>query len=309
MAICEAYFLPKTLEEATAILKEYEGEARVVAGGTDLMIDLKTKKRKVRGLVDLSRVDGLGEIRFAEGRVSLGAMVTHTLASRCESIQKWVPVLSEASSAVGSPQVRNMGTLVGNVVNAMPAADGALALLALEARGKIVDWNQRERIVPLRELYKGVGESWVDSTCEIVKEVEFTIPRPPFGSAFLRLSRRKALSLPILNVAVSVRLDQDLSTFKEVRLVVGPVAPVPFQPEKAVALLMGSKVTAKAIREASRLASEESSPRSSLRAGSLYRKEMVRVLVERALCRALSRVHPKFSTLTDRSVDPVRKID
>lgn len=300
MKICEAYYLPKTLGEAATILKEHPGDARIVAGGTDLVIDLKTRKRKVRALVDLSRIEGLGEIRFAEGKVSIGAMVTHAQASRHEAIQKWVPLLAEASASVGSPQVRNMGTLVGNVVNAMPAADGAVALLALNAMAKILDWDQTQRIVPIGELYRGAGDSWVDSTREIVREIEFSIPSPPFGSAFLRLSRRRALSLPILNVAVSVRLDPALAAFEEVRLVVGPVAPVPFRPEKAERILTGSEVTVKTIREASRMASEESSPRSSLRAGSLYRKEMVRVLVERALCRALSRVHPKFDAFMDQ---------
>lgn len=309
MRICEAYFLPKTLGEATALLKEHQGDARIIAGGTDLVIDLKTKRKKARSLVDLSKVEGLREIHFAQETVSLGAMVTHTQVSRSEPIRRGIPVLSEACSSVGSPQVRNMGTLVGNVVNAMPAADGASALVALHAVAKIVDWEKHERIVPIRDLYRGVGDSWIDSTREILREVQFSIPKPPFGSAFLRLSRRRALSLPILNAAVLVRLDPGLSIFEEVRLVIGPVAPVPFRSEKAEKILVGSETRAKVIREASLVASEESSPRSSLRAGSFYRKEMVGVLVERALCRALSRVDPKFDALLEQSIDPVTKID
>jgi len=294
MAICRQYFQPKTIQEAIAILKQWNGEARILAGGTDLVIDLKTGKKKVLALVDISQIDGLNEIRLAEGRLCLGAMVTHAQASRSDLIRRWAPVLSEACSSVGSAQIRNMGTLVGNVVNAMPAADGASALIVLEARVKAVDWDNQERSIPIGSLYKGPGESVIDSTREIVKEVEFHIPESPSGSSFQRLSRRKALSLPILNAAALVRLDKAVTVFEEARLVVGPVSPVPFRPRRAERLLLDSEITDPVIQEAARAASDESSPRTSLRAGGQYRKEMIKVLVERAICQALVRTHPKF---------------
>jgi carbon-monoxide dehydrogenase medium subunit len=298
MKICNAYFLPKKIEEATALLKQYNGEARIIAGGTDLIIDLKIKKKKVNVLVDISKVEGLNEIRFENGRFSLGAMVTHAQVSKSELVRKWAPVLAEASSAIGSPQIRNMGTLVGNVVNAMPAADGALALIVLNATGKIIDCDNKERVVPIHSLYRGVGDSRIDSTREILKEIEFFLPSSPYGSSFERLSKRKALSLPIINVAVFLRLNQELSIFEEVRIVLGPVAPIPYRPEKAENLLRRSEITKKVIKEAARLASEEASPRNSIRGGTLYRKEMIKILIERGIWRSLYQINSKFKDLS-----------
>ena len=135
----------------------------------------------------------------------------------------------------------------------------------------------------------------IDSTREFIPHVEFPIPGPRSGSSFQRLARRKALSLPVLNAAVFVRLDEGLKIFEAVRMVIGPVAPIPFRPERAEGLLEGSSITEEVIREAGERASEEASPRTSLRGGKEYRKDMVKVLVARGLRQALVRVHPKFS--------------
>jgi len=293
--ICRHYFQPKTIEEVIATLVQFEGKARILAGGTDLMIDLKTEKKKVSGLVDISRIDGLDQIAIEAGNLRIGAMVTHAQASRSELLQKEAPVLSEACSTVGSPQIRNMGTVVGNIVNAMPAADGATALIALGARVRIMG-SGGDRLVPVEGVYQGPGRSVIDSTREFVPYAEFPIPGPRSGSSFQRLARRKALSLPVLNAAVSIRLDAGLKLFEAVRMVIGPVAPIPFRPERAEALLEGSLITEEVIQEAGEMASEESSPRTSLRGGKEYRKDMVKVLVARGLRQAVVRVHPKFST-------------
>jgi len=295
--LCQLYFKPKTISEALDILKKFKGEARILAGGTDLMIDLKTRKKRAQALVDISQIEGLDKIRGDDVNIYIGAMVTHTQASKSDLITRRAVVLSEACSAIGSPQIRNMGTLVGNIVNAQPAADAALALMALRTRAKIVDWNNKERMIPIEQLYKGPGESIVDSTREIITELEFPLPDPHTSSAFQRLGRRKALSLPILSVAVSIRLDEDLKIFKETHLVLGPVSPLPFRSKTAENLLIGSLVTAEVIEQAGLASSDESSPRASIRGGKEYRKEMVKVLVERGIRQALIRIHPKFSSL------------
>jgi carbon-monoxide dehydrogenase medium subunit len=295
--LCQFYFKPKTIWEALDILKKFKGEARILAGGTDLMIDLKTQKRKVKALVDISQIEGLDKIREDDVNLYIGAMVTHTQASKSDLIIRRAVVLSEACSAIGSPQIRNMGTLVGNIVNAQPAADAALALMALGTRAKIVNWDNKEHTIPIEQLYKGPGESIVDSAREIVIELEFPLPDSHTSSAFQRLSRRKALSLPILNVAVFVRLNEGLKIFKEAHIVLGPVSPLPFRSKIAENFLMGSFVTAEVIEQTGLASSDEASPRASLRGGKEYRKEMVKVLVERGIRQALIRIHPKFSSL------------
>jgi len=291
------YFQPKTMQEAIEILRKFNGEARIIAGGTDLIIDLKIQKKKVTALIDISQIKGVDEIRVAHENIHIGPMVTHTQASTSDLIRKRATVLSEACSAVGSPQIRNMGTLVGNIVSAMPAADAASALMVLESKVKVMNWPNEEHVIPIEGLHKGPGESAVDSTKEIVTEVEFPIPETQSGSSFQRLSRRKALSLPILNVAIFVRLSGDLKVFEEARIVVGPVSPVPFRSRMAENLLVGSPVSEKVIGGAGSASSDESSPRTSLRGGREYRKEMVKVLVERGIRQALIRIHPKFSSL------------
>jgi len=293
--VCRSYFQPNSIRETIDILARFRGNARIIAGGTDLVIELKTQKRKVEALVDISKVEGLSDIKIDGNMLHLGAMVTHTQASKSDVILKRTPVLAEACSTVGSPQIRNMGTLVGNIVNAMPAADGACALIALCGRLRIVGEDGHERLQPIEEVYKGPGESLIDSTREMVTEVEFPVPTAQSGSSFQRLSRRKALSLPVLNEAVWVCLDQGLKKFEDARIVIGPVSPLPFRAKNAENFLKGAMVTRDIVKKAALVASEESSPRTSIRGGKEYRQQMVSVLMERAVGQALSRIDPMFS--------------
>jgi CO/xanthine dehydrogenase FAD-binding subunit len=295
--MCRQYIQPKTIQEAITLLKHFDGEARIIAGGTDLMIDLKTEKKKAAVLVDISRIGGVDAIRVEGENLRIGARVTHSQVSRSEFLRKNAPVLPEACSTIGSPQIRNMGTLVGNIVNAMPAADGATALIALGARVNVIGCNQQERFIPLEQLYQGPGRSVIDSTREFIPYVEFSISGLRSGSSFQRLARRKALALPVLNAAVFIRIDETFHFFEEARIVMGPVSPIPFRPKGAESILSGSPVNGEVIRRAGEIASGEASPRTSLRGGKEYRREMVKVLVDRGLKTALSRVHPKFSDL------------
>lgn len=292
---CQRYFQPQTIQEAMVILKQFNGEASILAGGTDLMIDLKTGRKSIRVLVDISRLNGLDQIQEENGNLWIGARVTHAQVARSGLVRKKAPVLSEACLTVGSPQIRNMGTLVGNIVNAMPAADGAAALIALGARAKVIGCDHQERFIPVERLYQAPGRSIVDCTREFIPHVEFPIPESRSGSSFQRLSRRKALALPVLNAAIFVRLDEELKVFEEIRMVIGPVSPIPFRPQEAEALLNKSPVTKEMIRKAGEVASEEASPRTSLRGGKEYRKEMVKVLVERGIRQALVRIRPNLS--------------
>ena len=292
---CQSYYQPETVQKAIEILRKFDGEARIIAGGTDLMIDLKSQRKKVTVLVDISKINGLDQVRMNHNHIHIGARVTHFQAIKSDLILKWAPVLAEACAAVGSPQIRNMGTLVGNIVNAMPAADGACALIALSGRLRIVGEGGHERVQPIEEIYKGPGESVIDSTREMVTEVEFPVPTAQSGSSFQRLSRRRALSLPVLNEAIFVCLDRDLKQFKDVRIVVGPVSPLPFRAKNAENLLKGAMVTRDIVKKAALVASEETSPRTSIRGGKEYRQQMVSVLMERGMGQALSRIDPMFS--------------
>lgn len=282
------YLFPASVEEALEMLANYNGRARLVAGGTDLILELREGKRQVETLLDVTRIPGLDTIELDNGMITLGATVTYRQVIDSPLLQAKAPLLVEASRKVGSPQIRNVGTLVGNVVNAMPAADGAIALFALGAELEVASLDGR-RWMPIEALYEGPGRSKVDPSREMVTAIRFPALGENQGSAFERLARRKALALPVLNVAVVVTLDGD--AFAEARIAMGPVAPTPFRARRAEESLRGAPANPEMIQQAAEVAVGEAKPRSSLlRASAAYRKEALKVLVRRALERAVLQV-------------------
>ncbi len=282
------YSLPVSVKEALEILQANRGKARIIAGGTDLIIDLKEGAKQVECLVDISRLKELGSIERDGDIIKVGALVTHSQVATSELIRERAPMLAEAASLLGSPQIRNRGTLAGNVINAQPAADTAVPLVALEAQVEIVGPNGSRR-VPIEKMYRDLGVSHVDSTREIVTAIYFEGLRDNQGSAFVRLAQRKALALPMLNVAVIATV-QD-SRFQDVRIAIAPVAPMPLRSRKAEAALFGKSVSPEAIEAAAEIAEDEAQPRdSALRGSAEYRKEMVRVLVRRAIEQAVQKI-------------------
>lgn len=280
----QKYLFPGSVEKVLETLAAYDGRARLIAGGTDLILELQEGKRQVEALVDITRIRGLDAIELDNGMVTLGAAVTYRQVIDSPILQAKAAVLVEASRSVGSPQIRNLGTLVGNVVNAMPAADGAIALFALGAELEIASPEGRWW-VPIEMLYEGPGRSKVDPSREMVTAIRFPASDENQGSAFERLARRKALALPVLNVAVVVTLDHD--AFRGVHIAMGPVAPTPFRARQAEKALRSARASPEAIRRAADVAAGEARPRSSLlRASAAYRKETLAVLVRRALERA-----------------------
>jgi len=288
--ICEGYVMPSTLAEALALLASKRGDARVVGGGSDLVIQLQRRERSgTLWLVDITRIPGLDRVRIEDSHVIVGATTTFAQLDSSTLIRERASVLAEAAAWVGSPQIRNVGTLAGNVVNAQPAADGAIALAALDAQVEITRASG-SHWVPLASLYAGPGMSTVDPTAEIVTAFRFQAQGPHDGSAFERLARRRALALPLINVGACVQLDAEGAVFLSVRIAVGPVAPMPFRAARAEAVLKHRLVSQEAIDDAANMAAAECKPRSSLlRAGKEYRQELVRVLTRRALTRASDR--------------------
>jgi CO/xanthine dehydrogenase FAD-binding subunit len=285
----QEYLFPSSVEEALAMLAERDGRARLVAGGTDLIIQLTEGQRSADCLVDITRIPELDRITLGDGMVVLGASVTHRQVGESPLIREWATVLAEACQAVGSLQIRNVGTLGGNVVNAMPAADGSIALLALEAEAEIADGTGR-MWVPLRDLFVRPGVSRVDSTREMLTALRFRALSERQGSALERIARRRALALPILVCAVIVTLSEDGEDFESARIALGPVAPVPFRAPRAEESLRGAPISLETMARAGEIAMQESQPRSSLlRASKEYREEILGVLVRRSLERAVQR--------------------
>jgi len=283
----EEYLVPSSLEEALAMLKEYQGQARIIAGGTDLIIQLKKKEATARCLVDVTNLDELKGIELEDGFIKVGACVTHQELASSRLIRERAAALAEGASQVGSPQIRNMGTVGGNIVNAQPAADTVVPLMALEAEVEVAS-HEDTRWDPLGGLCVGPGQCTVDATAEILTSVRFRALGPNQGSAFERLAKRRALALPILNAAAVVTLNHGGGTFQEVRLAVGPVGPTPARALNAEEALRGAAVEAQSIAAAMEIAAQEAQPRSNpLRGSQEYRQEMVKVLLRRSVERAV----------------------
>lgn len=278
------YLFPRSAEEALEMLRAHNGSARIIAGGTDLVLQSKEGKSTAEVAVDITRIPGLNEIKAIGDHIHIGALVTHAQAATSPLVLERAAVLAEACGKVGGPQTRNVGTLVGNVVTALPAADSAIALTALEAEAEVMDL-EGTRWLPLKELYLGVGQCRVDPCAQIVTALRICPLGPSAGSAYERLAKRRSLILPILAVAAIARVED--GRYKEVRIAMGPVAPVPLRASEAEDSLGGRSISAEAIEQAADKALAAAQPRDSVLRGSQeYRRAMVAVLTRRALTRA-----------------------
>lgn len=281
------YLFPATVQEALEMLAAHGGQARIIAGGTDLVLQSQRGQRAATVMVDITRIPGLDGIEEHEDYVTIGCQATHAQIAASPLIHQKAEVLALACGSVGGPQTRNVGTLVGNVVNALPAADGAVALFALDAEVEVVDAEGR-RWLPIAAMYAGVGKCTIDPCVQMVTAIRFRPLSNGWASAYQRLANRKALALPILNAAVVVGLEDGVCS--EVRIAVGPVAPTPFRAREAEAALVGQPPTPEAVVRAARLAADAANPRDSVLRGSRdYRKAMVEVLVRRALTQAVTK--------------------
>ena len=281
----EKHLFPKNIKEALSLLEEYKGEARLVSGATDLMLWIREEKVTPSVLVDVSDIPEMRFVSVENGKMTLGAAMTHAEIAANEAVKRIFPALSDGCRSVGSPQIRNIATLAGNIVSAQPAADSVVPMTALGAVCEIVS-SDGAHMRPLCELSKTVGESYVDPTKEILAKIEISVPAGKYGTAFKRIAPREAMALPVVNVAVMLEAAED-GTISAARVVASPVAVVPFRAQMAEAHLIGKKPSAELFAEAAKIAEDEASPRDSLVRGSgAYRKVLVKDLVEQALTEA-----------------------
>jgi carbon-monoxide dehydrogenase medium subunit len=289
MPLWNEYHLPASVDEAVGLLSRYDGKARVVAGGTDLILDLQQgNEHPLAALVDVTRIVGLNEIREADGFITIGAGVTHNQIVESTLLHQKATALVEASYVVGGPQVRNVATIGGNVAHALPAADGTTALNALDAEVEVASFSGR-RWIPFTSLFLGPGKSVIDSTREVLTALRFKATGEHEASASSRIMRPQGVALPIMNFSAKVRVIDDRVT--EVALAVAPVAPTPFRCKQTEAFLIGKPANSELIEAAVAVLLSECKPRTSPhRATAEYRKEVLPVLLRRTLSKAIERV-------------------
>lgn len=275
------YVFPATVSEAVTVLSTNRGKARIIAGGTDLMLELQDGKNTCDVLVDLTQIAELKNITEENGFIRIGASVTHAQAAKSELVLKHAPALAQACRKVGSLQIRNMGTIIGNIVTGNPAADAAVALACLETTAEITT-QEGMQTMPLEDMYAGVCLSCIDSCCQVVTHVRFPVKQKGQGSAYLRMEQRKALALPMLAVSAMVELDGE--TFKWGRIIIAPVGAGPQHAVDAEEFLKGAPVTSATMTEAGQMARNQAMFRSSaIRGSKEYRMGVLPVFVERVL--------------------------
>ena len=285
------YLFPATVEEAVQVLVNSGGAARVIAGGTDLMLDLEKNKIQPRCFVSTDRIQGLDQITLEDDFVVIGAAVTFANLKDHPYINQHVHALADAARSVGSLSIQNVATLAGNIVNAMPAADGTVSAIALEAEVQIVDVEKVEWR-PVETLFVGPGKSSIDPTRQLITHIRFPRCELRRGTAWYRIGRRPSLTLPILNCAVNVFLDESAQTIIKARIALGPVAPRPFRALAAEHFLEGRPPTEENIKQTAEIAQGETNPRGNvLRASRNYRLVTIPVIVENTLFNAIQHAY------------------
>lgn len=266
---------------AVALLAKHGPSARILAGGTDLLVELKSASHAPQVIVDISRAEDLKVIAITDGGLSIGALVTHTEIMRSPLICEMFPALVDAAHTIGAVQTRNLGTLGGNLVTGVPSMDSGPTLIALDALVTVAGSTGRRQI-SLAEFFVGPRKTILKSN-ELL--VEIVIPKQNLGKPahFLKFGLRKGQALALVNVAASLWVDWDKHVFVAPRIALGAVAPTIICALQAEAYLEGRAITPEAMAEAGRIAVGDAAPISDFRASAEYRRDLIAVLTKRAL--------------------------
>jgi carbon-monoxide dehydrogenase medium subunit len=272
------YKKPESLEEVFSLLKEYGPKATLIAGGTDVMVNIRNTKKAPEVLISLRGLKDLRYIKKNKG-YHIGALTTHRMLELSELVKTEMSALYDGASRIGSVQVRNVATIGGNICNAAPSADTAGPLLVLDAQ-VVLEGPKGRRNVPIAEFFTGTYKT-VRKQGEVLVEFQIPAEMENFGSAYWKHSRRKAMNLPILGIAVSLKLDDE--TISDARIGLTVAAPTPVRAYKAEEFLKGKQLTGDVLKEAGKIAAspECCSPRDSLRGEAWYRREIIEVYVAR----------------------------
>jgi carbon-monoxide dehydrogenase medium subunit len=278
------YVRPTTIEGAVAELTARGEGAVPVAGATDLWVNIRSGKVNPEAVVSLRGIHGLDALvpeREDGGGFTIGALCPHGRVEDSLWVARHFPAIQQGCAGLGSRQVRNVGTVGGNICNAAPCADSATALMLYDTT-LVLQSTGGVREVPLGEFFVGPGMTRL-LPGEVLKEIRVADPGPNTFSRYIKHTRRRGVELAMMSVGVRVSLDDDMSTVRAARISLGVCAPTPTCATRAEDLLVGRPLTPEAVEEAAEVAAEDSQVRDSWRGRAWYRREMIRVLVPRAL--------------------------
>ena len=280
------YVAADSVEKAVEILIDNSPSARPVAGATDVLNDIRRGLIDVKMLVDISGIAELQGIEITDRGLRIGSLVTHTEIVKSPLIKEHASALADASLTVGAVQTRNMGTLGGNLVSAVPSLDGAPVLMALEASVTIAGSEGHEEVA-LKDFFLGPRQTVLGPDRILV---DMLIPKANLGkpASFAKFGLRKGQALALVNVAASLNLDVGTGRAAGTRIALGAVAPKPIHASRAEAFVDANPPGEKTFSEAGRIAADEASPIDDFRASAAYRIELIKVLTRRVLSEAYS---------------------
>jgi len=278
---CQGYFTPQKIEEALEILTECGKEIKVIAGGTDLLIQYYDRLYEVGSWLDLKNVKELKEIKIHQNQMEIGAMITHTQLEKSEDIKKYFPVLGRAAADIGSPQIRNRGTIGGNIVNASPAGDLLAPLMAYDAQFKLLS-TQGEVIVPAEEFFIGPKKTILEPA-QLLTRTILPLPSERTYGSWIKIGKRKALIIATITLALVVEMVEDNKTVKEVRTCLGSVAPTPIEVKEVREKMIGKDFSQLDFNQLGQIVEDKISPIDDIRGTREYRKDVAKNIMINAL--------------------------
>jgi carbon-monoxide dehydrogenase medium subunit len=276
-----AYHTPETQEEVLTLLHEHGDEAKLMAGGTALVIMMKQRLVLPETLISLHRLRGLDDVREVNGDVHLGALLTHRAAENAPLLRTRLPVLADTYRHVATVRIRNVATVGGALAHADPNQDPPVTLLALDARVQLTS-VAGSREVPLESFFTDYYET-VLRPDELLTAIRVPIPAPHTGSVHIKFLPRTADDYATVGVTATVRLDPATGTCQDCRIALGSVGSTPLRAQQAEGVVRGQQLTPELLREAGAVAQQQTDPISDTRGSAEYKRAMAGVFVRRAL--------------------------
>ena len=283
------YYKPQSIKEACKLLEQSENGAPI-AGGTDILVEIKQGLRHKKEIVSLSGIDALKNIREDNNRIEIGAGVTHNEVVLSPLIQKYFPSVTEAAAKIGTDQIRNTGTIGGNLCTGASCCDMAPILLALNAFVEIAS-STNSRNVSLKDFFVFHKETSLGKG-ELMKKIVLSKPKPNTGASFEKFGLRETASISVASAAAMVKIENGICS--DACIVVGAVAPTPIICNGTIKMLNGKKILeftedSEILKQAVKLASDDSIPIDDIRGTATYRKEIIKVLTKRVIIKAVKR--------------------
>jgi aerobic carbon-monoxide dehydrogenase medium subunit len=286
------YVAPQSVAAVCDALAAYPTEAQLLAGGTDLILQLRRREIAPRHVIGLKGVSELAFIREQAGELIIGAMTTIEAIASSPVVRRKYSVLADTAAEIGSPEIRQVATIGGNLAGALPCADFPPALIVLGAKVKL-QCKQGEKLVPLEDFFLRF-EHTVARRDELLTEIHLDAPSPHSGGVYLKFHDRHSMDMTTTGVSVFVTPDTERRSFHDVRIALGSSAPVPLRARKAEAALRGQVFNEEALLQAASLACAEAEPRDSWRASKAFRSELIRTLTRRAITGAWEKAVTSF---------------